>query len=978
MILNYLLGILLLAQTAILPALAQAADPVAVDHRVEVIVSEVTVAPAAGANSLTVRIKNKSSAPILAPLRLHVGEIEGQPIQPLNATGQGADSQPYIEFPLPHGQLNAGATTAAVTLNYRPAVQPIRTQRSQGRRARHGDEGGRVVAGVIQAPLALRTDPYALTAGGSPQTVRFSVMLANRDAKKNAAVTPVFLRNKDSRAIYPMHDHGRRANVVSIEIDPSALMPETCLNFEAYLLSGGVEVVSPPYKLCASGLPVRVAKSDKTNLVTLPDGSKAIADEILLHVATGTSEAQIRALADSINAGVAGGLMQLGLYQLKLHAPLSAADIQSLIEQLQTRPNVVSASFNVLGEASFTPSDPEYSSQHGLTLVRAQDVWDAGANGTGITVVTLDTGIDRNHADFGTSPGNCQLAEDDCGAGNTDVTTGPTAAGHGTQVAGVVAAKTDNALGVAGVAYGSKIHAINIADFTLLSMVNVFTAAAAYVNVNGNAQVVNASFNILDAFSDMTPLCTAINSVVLNGVTPRAIVVNAAGNQNINGASYPARCNDLNAGLTNKSLFITVSNSISVVTPDCGSLAVDQRCSTSNYGAWVDIAAPGSAIRTTTIGGGYASPTGTSFSAPMVSGAVAILRSCGVPLVDIESTLETSANVNVAVPYPLSGANPAGTTPRLDIHRALIARNRAPTAVTLSNNTLNNGTDTSSGVEVGTLLATDLDTCDKFTYSITGGADAAAFSIGGAGLDRLRITAGVLNSAVKPSYTVTVAVTDFAGQAASTTHVITVTAPATAQCADGLDNDGDGKIDFPADPGCSAANDNSENTNVNPAAPVLVSPANASSNVNGASVTFTWQRATDPDGDTVSYEFYLCTNAAFTNCGPVVVARNDHPAATLGAWLGGGLGGGILLMGLLGTNRSRNRKLKHDLAGMLFLLTLISCGGGGGGVGSGGSNNNVTHTVTMLSGATTYYWKAVAVDDHGGSASSAVYSFTTQ
>jgi MYXO-CTERM domain-containing protein len=170
--------------------------------------------------------------------------------------------------------------------------------------------------------------------------------------------------------------------------------------------------------------------------------------------------------------------------------------------------------------------------------------------------------------------------------------------------------------------------------------------------------------------------------------------------------------------------------------------------------------------------GSYASPSGTSFSAPMVTGAAAILKQCGVPLDQIESTLRNSANVTV--PFP-----DGSSAPRLDIYRALQSRNTAPTAVNLSNTSLNDGTNTAGGVEVGTLTATDPDTCDKHTYSIVGGTDATKFSIGGTASDRLILTDGVLHSATKSSYSVVVRVTDFFGATFDQTLTVTVNAVST-------------------------------------------------------------------------------------------------------------------------------------------------------------------------------------------------------
>ena len=648
--------------------------------------------------------------------------------------------------------------------------------------SRHENDDGK------PTPLSPRAHPYALAAGGGIVNVRFSVRMMG---KKNPATT-VYLRRTGVQESIAMNDQGvngdHRAgdNIygASIPVDTSALASDTCLSYEAFINNEGTEVVSAPLQLCVSSLPVRTVASNLDKPVVFSNGSKAVADEILVTAKPGTKIAAVQALAASINTNIVGSIPPLNLFQLKLLAPATEAQLTALVAQLNARPEVKEASVNAIGEAAAAPNDPEYVNQHGLQLVRAQDVWDAGATGNGVIITVLDTGIDRTHPDFGTV-GDCQLAENDCGSPSTASAIGATPAEHGTEVAGVIAAKTNNVLGVAGIAPGSKIHSIRLNNFTSTGQIQGFTDAAAY----GAATVINASFGVVDGYSNYTPLCAAIDSAVVNSGIPVAIVVNAAGNSNINGAWYPGRCNDLNAALTRKDLFITVSNSASIIHPNCGSVNVDQRCAPgipadtafmgSNYGAWVDIAAPGSVIRTTTIGNAYASPTGTSFSSPMVAGAVAILKSCGVPLDQIESTLKNSANV--AVQYPASGANLAGSTPRLDIYRALLSRNVAPTAVNLSNNSLNDGTNTNAGVEVGTLTSTDPDTCDKHTYSIVVGADSNKFSIPTA-TDRLILTDGVLNHTNKPSYTVVVHVTDFFGATYDqtlTVNVSTVNHPPT-------------------------------------------------------------------------------------------------------------------------------------------------------------------------------------------------------
>ena len=618
--------------------------------------------------------------------------------------------------------------------------------------------------GIESVLLKPHANPYALVAGSGKITVRFSVPLLG----KLKSTDTVFLRRIGEKESISMNDIGKDGDFkagdnifgVNVLIDTSKVKQDTCLKYEAFTKIDRVDLISAPLQLCVSSIPVYLEVPNIDIPAVFPDGSKAVGDEILLRATLKASAADIKQIANNINAKIVGSDLNLNLYQLKLPSPVKVNQLLEIISQIKSQKGVANAFVNALGGYAFSPSDTEFPSQHGLQLTRAHDAWDsnANANGVGNTVIVLDSGIDRSHIDFGTSPGNCQLAEDDCGMASTDTL------GHGTQVAGVVSAKTNNATGVAGVAFGSKIHSIQVSPIISIAatqMITGFNLARDYLAIHADASVINASFSVgvgAASASEWDSVCLAIDQAVFNGAA-RAIVVNAVGNLNANGTLYPARCNDLNANLdiTRKNLLITVANSTSIVTPDCGSVAIDQRCSTSNYGAWVDIAAPGSAIRTTALGGGYASPTGTSFSAPIVSGAVAILKSCGVPLIDIESTLRTSANVTISFPGGTSA-------PRLDIYRALQQRNLAPTAVSLSGGSISENTDTSAGFEVGTLTAVDPNTCDKFTYSLNGGADAALFSIGGVNADRLRLTAGILNYEVKNAYHVTVRVTDFFGQ----------------------------------------------------------------------------------------------------------------------------------------------------------------------------------------------------------------------
>jgi len=98
-----------------------------------------------------------------------------------------------------------------------------------------------------------------------------------------------------------------------------------------------------------------------------------------------------------------------------------------------------------------------------------------------------------------------------------------------------------------------------------------------------------------------------------------------------------------------------------------------------------------------------------------------------------------------------------------------------PTSTALSNSSIAENTDTTGGSSIGTLSSTDVDAGDTFTYSVVGGADAAVFSIGGAGSDELILTDGVLDFETKPSYAVAIRTTDSGGLTHDEALNITIT-----------------------------------------------------------------------------------------------------------------------------------------------------------------------------------------------------------
>ena len=219
--------------------------------------------------------------------------------------------------------------------------------------------------------------------------------------------------------------------------------------------------------------------------------------------------------------------------------------------------------------------------------------------GTGIKVAVIDSGVNRTGFEL---DGVGQVLDGcDWVTSSTSVCTGTglnDENGHGTHVAGIIAAKNDG-LGVTGVAPGVTILPLRVLDANGSGYLSDVAAAIDYARVNG-ANVINMS---LGGTTDFSLIRQAVTSAVAAGVT----IVAAAGNSYPNALpSYPAAYDDVIAVAAT-----TSEKAIAIY---------------SNGGTYVDVAAPGSLIVSSwPTGTGYARLSGTSMAAPHVAGLAALL-----------------------------------------------------------------------------------------------------------------------------------------------------------------------------------------------------------------------------------------------------------------------------------------------------------------------------------------------------------------
>lgn len=188
-------------------------------------------------------------------------------------------------------------------------------------------------------------------------------------------------------------------------------------------------------------------------------------------------------------------------------------------------------------------------------------------------------------------------------------------AGHGTHVAGVIAAQTGNGIGIAGGCPSCRLLVAKTDGFLFGLMTDASIAEGINWSVNSGAKVINLS---LGGPQRSTVLKNAIDRATSRGV----VVVAAAGNEGTSTKSYPA----------------AYKNVIAVAATG----KRDERAGFSSFGDWVDVAAPGVDILST-YPGGYRSLDGTSFSSPHVAALAGLLSSQGRSRPEIHRRILTTA-----------------------------------------------------------------------------------------------------------------------------------------------------------------------------------------------------------------------------------------------------------------------------------------------------------------------------------------------
>lgn len=288
------------------------------------------------------------------------------------------------------------------------------------------------------------------------------------------------------------------------------------------------------------------------------------------------------------------------------------------------------------------PNDPYYPNQWAVQKVDMLSAWQY-SRGDSILIAILDTGVDYAHDDLAgklRADIDRDFVNDDDDAQDDN--------GHGTHVAGIAAAATNNAQGVVGVGWGAEVVSLKVLNNKGRgSLADIITAI--YYATDQGAHIINMSLSTSADYdlpcSQVPAMVEALEYAYNHGV----LVVVASGNDSADAARViPANCPYV--------LTVAATDSSDAIT------------SFSNYGDVVDMAAPGKNIYSTYLGNRYQFLSGTSMAVPFVAG-VASLVFAAQP--GYTATQVAAALVNHALDLGAAGWDPSFGWGRVDAAKAV-------------------------------------------------------------------------------------------------------------------------------------------------------------------------------------------------------------------------------------------------------------------------------------------------------------------
>gem|GEM_PF-6173905 len=356
---------------------------------------------------------------------------------------------------------------------------------------------------------------------------------------------------------------------------------------------------------------------------------------------------------------------KLGYVDLKVPKDYT---IENYISLLSSDESIEKIEYNSIGHyIDFIPNDDDEHLQWYLSTINYYNANEFTTGNSNVIVGVLDSGTDWLHSDLGlgndtyqniylnagedtwSNPDNPNSGNgiDDDGNGLIDDWKGWNYANnsndvrtinfHGTQVSGIIGAKTNNNHGIAGIAGGNNNEGVKILPYCIgiAQPLGAVLDDAIIEAVDNGVKVIQLSLSVAQT--------NAIDNAIQYAINRNVIIICASGNGSSNNIPYPASNN----------------NVIAVGATDQNEI----RANFSNFGNNLDIVAPGVGIYGLDLNDNYITSDGTSFAAPQVSAVAALIYSINPSLTvqEVRDILETTADKVGGYNYTIVGGHPNGT-----------------------------------------------------------------------------------------------------------------------------------------------------------------------------------------------------------------------------------------------------------------------------------------------------------------------------
>jgi thermitase len=328
--------------------------------------------------------------------------------------------------------------------------------------------------------------------------------------------------------------------------------------------------------------------------------------EFLVKFKPGAARSDIAALHAQNKVQELDTIPGIGVNHLKVPAGSSVGE---MVNAYIKNPNVEFAEPNYIRKGVDAPNDSLYSKEWNAAKIGLPQAWDITKGSASVLIAVLDSGIALAHEDLVGRYQGSPAADD---------------YGHGTQVAGIIGATAANAKGIAGVCPQCTLLSYKVLDSTG-SGSDSAVASAIIAAADAGAKVINMS---LGAYASSQTTQDAVNYAFGKG----AVLVGAAGNDATSTPFYPA----------------AYANVISVGGTD----STDLQTTTTNFGPWVKVVAPGQAVPVPTMAGSYTLASGTSMAAPHVAGLAGLLFSAKPGIANTQVVSLIQANVDAVAGGP--------------------------------------------------------------------------------------------------------------------------------------------------------------------------------------------------------------------------------------------------------------------------------------------------------------------------------------